>query len=132
MLHILIFLGTWHCARVQPVWCERGQPSWLPCWKRPQAERIQVGRQIIPLPLGSMECALCIKKPKMVSVPEIGAQSEKKIGVLSSRCPLDFDNGAWSFGKKQEKYKFPNSTTTRSNVSLLRGPLHTMRGGWGA
>ena len=32
------------------------------------------------------------------------------------RCPLDFDNGAWTFGRKQEEYKFPNSTTTRSVV----------------
>ena len=29
------------------------------------------------------------------------------------RCPLDFDNGAWTYGKKQEEYKFPNATTTR-------------------
>jgi len=48
-----------------------------------------------------------------------GCLPGKDLRPKGSRCPLDFDNGAWSYGKKQEEYKFPNSTTTRSNVPLL-------------
>jgi hypothetical protein len=42
-----------------------------------------------------------------------GCLAGKDLRPKGSRCPLDFDNGAWSYGKKQEEYKFPNSTTTR-------------------
>ena len=50
ILLILSLSGTWHCPCVQSLWSQWWQPSGLPCWKRPQAERIQVESHIIPGP----------------------------------------------------------------------------------
>jgi len=59
-----------------------------------------------------------------------GCLAGKDLRPKGSRCPLDFDNGAWTYGKKQEKYKFPNSTTTSwkrgsvQEVAWLSGGKH--------
>jgi len=59
-----------------------------------------------------------------------GCLAGRDLRPKGSRCPLDFDNGAWTYGKKQEEYKFPKSTTTSwkrgsvQEVAWLSGGKH--------
>ena len=81
---------------------------------RPKGSRLDVTSLQVSIPSFDTD----FDEPKM-NQREIGEKRKKNIEIFSSRCPLDFDNGAWSYGKKQEEYHFPNSTTTRSDVSLF-------------
>jgi len=59
-----------------------------------------------------------------------GCLAGRDLRPKGSRCPLDFDNGAWTYGRKQEEYQFPNATTTRwrqgsvQEVAWLSGGKH--------
>ena len=128
ILLIRCLVGAWNCPCLQPVWSQWWQPPGLSCWKRPQAERIQVGSHIIPGSrpqcFGPWNVHMCINEPKIVGLKRDWDQIQNKYFLPGVHLTLTTEHGVMGKSKRSTSFQ-----TRRPPGCYYWGPQHIIWGG---